>query len=309
AVAVPRSTDLIVTLLAVLETGAGYLPVDVSYPPERLAFLFADARPVCIVTTGADAATLPAGDAPVLLLDTQDTAARLAELPDGPLTDADRLGVLHPDHTAYVIYPPGSPGRPKGVVVPHRNVVTLLAETHDRFGFDEHDVWTMFHSYAFDFSVWELWGALAYGGRLVVVDHHTARSPEAFLDLLRREHVTVLNQTPTAFYQLIEADRAAGEHTLSLRYVVFGGEALDLAQLERWYRRHPDTAPVLVNMYGITETTVHVTLQPLDRQFAATASASIIGDAIPGLTVHVLDRRLHPVPAGVIGEMYVSGGQ
>ncbi|WP_235194106.1 non-ribosomal peptide synthase/polyketide synthase [Rhodococcus aetherivorans] len=309
AVAVPRSTDLIVTLLAVLETGAGYLPVDVSYPPERLAFLFADARPVCIVTTGADAATLPAGDAPVLLLDTQDTAARLAELPDGPLTDADRLGVLHPDHTAYVIYTSGSTGRPKGVVVPHRNVVTLLAETHDRFGFDEHDVWTMFHSYAFDFSVWELWGALAYGGRLVVVDHHTARSPEAFLDLLRREHVTVLNQTPTAFYQLIEADRAAGEHTLSLRYVVFGGEALDLAQLERWYRRHPDTAPVLVNMYGITETTVHVTLQPLDRQFAATASASVIGDAIPGLTVHVLDRRLHPVPAGVIGEMYVSGGQ
>ncbi|WP_416061115.1 non-ribosomal peptide synthase/polyketide synthase [Rhodococcus indonesiensis] len=309
AVAVPRSTDLIVTLLAVLETGAGYLPVDVSYPPERLAFLFDDARPVCIVTTTATTAALPAGDTPMLLLDTPDTAARLADLPDGPLTDADRLGALHPDHTAYVIYTSGSTGRPKGVVVPHRNVVTLLAETQGRFGFDEHDVWTMFHSYAFDFSVWELWGALAYGGRLVVVDHHTARSPEAFLDLLRREHVTVLNQTPTAFYQLIEADRAAGDHALSLRYVVFGGEALDLAQLERWYRRHPDTAPALVNMYGITETTVHVTLQPLDRQFAATASASVIGDAIPGLTVHVLDRRLHPVPPGVIGEMYVSGEQ
>ncbi len=309
AVAVPRSTDLIVTLLAVLETGAGYLPVDVSYPPERLAFLFDDARPVCIVSTTADTAALPAGDTPVLLLDTPDTAARLADLPDGPLTDADRLGALHPDHAAYVIYTSGSTGRPKGVVVPHRNVVTLLAETQGRFGFDEHDVWTMFHSYAFDFSVWELWGALAYGGRLVVVDHHTARSPEAFLDLLRREHVTVLNQTPTAFYQLIEADRVAGDHALSLRYVVFGGEALDLAQLERWYRRHPDTAPALVNMYGITETTVHVTLQPLDRQFAATASASVIGDAIPGLTVHVLDRRLHPVPTGVIGEMYVSGDQ
>ncbi len=189
-----------------------------------------------------------------------------------PITDADRRGVLRDHNAAYVIYTSGSTGRPKGVVVAHAQVVALMANTQDFFGFDDTDVWTMFHSYAFDFSVWELWGPLLYGGRLVVVDFATSRSPAEFRDLLVRERVTVLNQTPSAFHQLVEADRRAGTtDDLALRHIVFGGEALDLGQLGKWYSRHPDTAPVLVNMYGITETTVHVTRLRLTRELAASA--------------------------------------
>ncbi|MFZ2529890.1 MAG: amino acid adenylation domain-containing protein, partial [Rhodococcus sp. (in: high G+C Gram-positive bacteria)] len=309
AVALPRTTHLVAVLLAVLDTGAAYLPIDVSYPPERLAFMFDDARPVCVVTTTEHRDALPDTDLPELLLDDTDTATEIADLPDTAFDDDERHRRRRPDHTAYVIYTSGSTGRPKGVMVPHRTVVALLDATAPRYRFDRHDVWTMFHSYAFDFSVWEMWGALAYGGRLVVVDHDTARSPDAFLELLRREHVTVLNQTPTAFYQLVEADRTAADRGLSLRWVIFGGEALDLTQLERWYRRHPDSAPTLVNMYGITETTVHVTALPLDRTSAATATASVIGDAVPGLRLRILDARLHPVPTGVSGDLYVAGDQ
>ncbi|PZG69456.1 hypothetical protein C1I97_38585, partial [Streptomyces sp. NTH33] len=171
-----------------------------------------------------------------------------------------------PESPAYAIYTSGSTGRPKGVVIPHANVVRLFTRTSHWFGFGADDVWTMFHSYAFDFSVWELWGPLLHGGRLVVVPDETARSPEDFLRLLADEKVTVLNQTPSAFYPLIRAD---AEHPgtgarLALRTVIFGGEALDTGRLADWWTRHPACAPRLVNMYGITETTVHVTHAPLD---------------------------------------------
>ncbi|WP_143665110.1 AMP-binding protein, partial [Streptomyces cacaoi] len=169
---------------------------------------------------------------------------------------------------AYVIYTSGSTGRPKGVVVSHRNVVRLLTGTRGLFGFGPDDVWTLFHSYAFDFSVWELWGALVHGGRLVVVPFETSRDPARFLRLLADEGVTVLNQTPSAFHQLAGADREdpGTGRRLRLRTVVFGGEALEPARLADWYERHPEDAPRLVNMYGITETTVHVTHHALDAR-------------------------------------------
>ncbi|MBW7461381.1 AMP-binding protein, partial [Paenibacillus sepulcri] len=162
---------------------------------------------------------------------------------------------------------------------------------------------------AFDFSVWELWGPLLHGGRLVVVPHAISRSPEEFSRLLVREGVTVLNQTPSAFYQLMQADRENPEigQRLSLRYVIFGGEALELSRLEEWYSRHPEHAPVLVNMYGITETTVHVSYNALDRGVASRRANSLIGRAIPDLDVYVLDDSLQPVPPGVVGEMYIAG--
>ncbi|MFH9657287.1 non-ribosomal peptide synthase/polyketide synthase [Streptomyces sp. NPDC017248] len=301
ALALPRSTDLVVAVLAVLKTGAAYLPVDPHLPPERLRHLLADARPVALVTTGPTAAETAV---PRLLLDDPDVRADLARRPAaGPPRRA------LPDSPAYAIYTSGSTGRPKGVVVPHANVVRLFTRTRQWFGFGPDDVWTLFHSYAFDFSVWELWGPLLHGGRLVVVPEDTARSPEDFLRLLADERVTVLNQTPSAFYPLIRADAELPDvsRRLALRTVVFGGEALDVTRLADWYTRHPDTAPRLVNMYGITETTVHVTHAPLDRAATRAGTASPIGTGIPDLRLYVLDGTLQPVPPGAVGELFVAG--
>ncbi|MEK8072440.1 non-ribosomal peptide synthase/polyketide synthase [Rhodococcoides navarretei] len=310
AVALPRSAELIVALVAVIKAGGGYLPVDPSYPLERVEYMLDDARPTTVLLSGADRVELPSDvesrtGAALLDLDTVD----LSSVSGDPVTDEDRTRPVRPGNVAYVIYTSGSTGRPKGVMVPHRNVVRLLDNTDSVYGFGADDVWTMFHSYAFDFSVWELWGPLLYGGTLVVVDYFTSRSPEAFHQLLVDERVTVLNQTPSAFYQLSEADRtAASGGELSLRYVIFGGEALEQRRLTGWFERHGDSAPRLVNMYGITETTVHVSYQALAAASVGT-SASVVGKPIAGLRVYVLDTRLHPVPVGVPGEMYVAGGQ
>ncbi|RJL19462.1 non-ribosomal peptide synthetase, partial [Bailinhaonella thermotolerans] len=291
ALALPRSADLVVAVLAVLKAGAAYLPIDPDYPADRVAYMIDDAKPVLTVTP-----------------ETLDEAA-LGAYTGQNLTAADRLVPLSPDHPAYVIYTSGSTGRPKGVVVPHRNVVRLLRSTEPWFAFGPGDTWTLFHSYAFDFSVWELWGALLYGGRLVVVPFGVSRSPGEFLELLVRERVTVLNQTPSAFYGLVGADRedpGLGAR-LGLRFVIFGGEALEPARLGDWYSRHADDAPVLVNMYGITETTVHVSYVALDEVTAASGRGSLIGAGIPDLRVYVLDEALCPVPPGVVGELYVAG--
>ncbi|WP_280313945.1 non-ribosomal peptide synthetase [Nocardia wallacei] len=306
AVLLPRSQDLVIAILAVLAAGGAYVPVDPAYPAERIAYTLADAAPVCVLTTsGIGYEATPAirrFDLDRIEIPTDAT----------PLTDAERRSPLRATHPAYVIYTSGSTGRPKGVVVTHRNVVELLGNAQAHFGFDHTDVWTLFHSAAFDFSVWELWGPLAHGGTLVVVDYFTSRTPDRFRELVRRERVTVLNQTPSAFYQFIEADRAAaasGAGELVLRHVVFGGEALQIPQLARWYDHHGDTAPRLVNMYGITETTVHVSFQALDAALVRGDATGVIGRGLPGLAVRVLDRRLRPAPIGAAGDLYVAGAQ
>ncbi|UYB44836.1 amino acid adenylation domain-containing protein [Streptomyces sp. Je 1-4] len=309
ALALPRTADLVVALLAVVKSGAAYVPVDPSYPVDRTSYMLADAGPELLVSTAEAAAGLPESRPRTLLLDDPGTVRALAEYDTGDLSDEDRGGPLSPTNAAYVIYTSGSTGRPKGVVVPHRNVARLFAATEEWFGFGPDDVWTLFHSYAFDFSVWELWGPLLYGGRLVVVPYAVSRSPEDFLRLLATERVTVLNQTPSAFYQLMQADAEHPElgRQLALRRVVFGGEALDLGRMAEWYRRHGDTAPVLVNMYGITETTVHVSYLPLDERAVAGQTRSLIGRGIPDLRVYVLGDRLELLPPNVPGEMYVAG--
>ncbi|MGF1425452.1 amino acid adenylation domain-containing protein [Kitasatospora sp. LaBMicrA B282] len=304
AVRMVRSADLVVALLAVLKAGGAYLPIDPDYPAERIAYMLADARPLLTVTDRADAA------GPSLVLTDPATLAHLAELPGTDLAAADRRGELLPEHPAYVIYTSGSTGRPKGVLIPHTNVGRLMAATDHWFSFGTEDVWTWFHSFAFDFSVWELWGALLHGGRLVVVPSDVSRSPADFLALLVHERVTVLNQTPSAFYQLIQADAQHPElgADLALRTVVFGGEALDLPRLRSWYARHRDDAPLLVNMYGITETTVHVSYAALNADLVGSgATGSVIGRAIPDLRSYVLDGGLRLCPPGTAGELYVAG--
>ncbi|HZI32791.1 MAG TPA: amino acid adenylation domain-containing protein, partial [Candidatus Binatia bacterium] len=223
-----------------------------------------------------------------------------------PVASEHQTAESGPDNLAYVIYTSGSTGRPKGVMVTHRNVTRLFAATQPWYQFNERDVWTLFHSCAFDFSVWEMWGALLYGGRLVIVPYLTSRSPETFLELLARERVTVLNQTPSAFRQLIQAEQSSGRPLeLALRLVIFGGEALELHRLKPWFDRHGDRQPRLVNMYGITETTVHVTYRPLDA--SDLNSGSVIGAPIPDLEIYILDEQRQPVPVGVPGEIYVGG--
>jgi len=296
----PRSIDLVVGLLGILKAGGAYVPLDTAHPRERLAFMVNDARLPVLLTLESISEELPGSTARVVCLirDRELIAGESAENP---------VPVVAPDHLAYVIYTSGSTGLPKGVAVTHHNVVRLFKATHSLFGFDEHDVWSLFHSVAFDFSVWELWGALFHGGRVVVVPYWVSRSPDVFYELLWREGVTVLNQTPSAFRQLLQVDDDAGSRRdLALRHVIFGGEALELRSLRPWFDRHGDQTPRMVNMYGITETTVHVTYRPVSEADLV-APGSLIGRPLSDLRLYLLDRHRQPVPVGVVGELYVGG--
>ncbi|WP_432006444.1 daptomycin non-ribosomal peptide synthetase DptA [Streptomyces parvus] len=299
-VALPRGLDLIVALLAVTKTGAAYVPLDPEYPTDRLAYMVTDATPTAVVTSTDVHIPLIA---PRIELDDEAIRTELAAAPD----TAPCVG-SGPAHPAYVIYTSGSTGRPKGVVISHANVVRLFTACSDSFDFGPDHVWTLFHSYAFDFSVWEIWGALLHGGRLVVVPFEVTRSPAEFLALLAEQQVTLLSQTPSAFHQLTEAARQEPARCagLALRHVVFGGEALDPSRLRDWFDLPLGSRPTLVNMYGITETTVHVTVLPLEDR-ATSLSGSPIGRPLADLQVYVLDERLRPVPPGTVGEMYVAG--
>lgn len=309
-IALPRSLEMITAILAVLKAGAAYLPIDPDYPSDRIQFMIRDAKPACVLTNKEILSTLPNIENTIsIVLDEQRTREEMEQLSVKNPVDKERIQPLSPYHPAYVIYTSGSTGVPKGVIIPHQNVVRLFAATNHWFQFDSDDVWTMFHSYAFDFSVWEIWGPLLHGGRLVVVPHTISRSPKEFLQLLIEEKVTVLNQTPSAFYLLMQADRENSGlgQMLSLRYIIYGGEALEMGRLEDWYSRHSDRQPVLVNMYGITETTVHVSYLELNKDLISAKGNSLVGRGIPDLQVYVLDDNLEPVPPGVIGELYIAG--
>ncbi|WP_069743850.1 amino acid adenylation domain-containing protein [Streptomyces sp. EN23] len=274
----PRSTDLVAAMLAVLKADAVHVPLDPEHPTDRRK---RTARDAGVRLTVEDPATLTGH-------------------PPRPAAPRGK-----PGSPAYVIHTSGSTGRPKGVLVPHANVTALVDAVREDFGLSPEDTWTCFHSAAFDFSVWEIWGALLTGGRLVVVDHWTTRSPEDFHALLVRERVSVLSQTPSSFTQLAAADRAAPDPA-GIRLVVLGGEPLDTRPLLDWFDRHPEDRCRLVNMYGITETTVHVTAATVTRREALAGSRSV-GRPLPGWSVRVLDAHGRPVPTGAPGEIVVGG--
>ncbi|MFD7501290.1 amino acid adenylation domain-containing protein [Streptomyces sp. NPDC059850] len=305
AVAVPRSVEQVVALVAIVSAGGAYVPLDLAYPDERLEYILADAAPQVVLVEREQR------DRFTRLLDRAGVRARVLVREDERPPATTEPGPEAAWHDpAYVIYTSGSTGRPKGVVVPHSSVVTLLANTRPDMDFGPDDVWVQFHSFSFDFAVWELWGALAHGGELLVPEYGLTRSPVDFHRLVRERGVTVLNQTPSAFYQFIEADRHAGEPLPALRRIIFGGEALDLGRLRGWVERHGTGSPELVNMYGITETTVHVTHRVLtDEDFGPGHDVSPIGGPIPGLVTYLLDDRLRPVPPGREGAIYVAGDQ
>lgn len=296
AVLLPRSFEAVVAILAVLKSGAAYVPIDPMHPDTRVRLVVDDAHPVAVVTTAVLAERVAACGLETIDIDDAPVATSSAALLEGPSSD----------DVAYLIYTSGTTGTPKGVAVTHSNVTRLLdtlAVELDLAG----QVWTQCHSLAFDYSVWEIWGPLLYGSRLVVVPELVTRTPRELLALLVDEQVTVLSQTPSAFYGLQSADAAQPDlgRKLALRTVVFGGEALEPQRLGTWMENHP-TSPRLINMYGITETTVHASLREL---VAADVEGRVspIGVPLAHLGLFVLDARLRPVPVGVVGELYVAG--
>jgi iturin family lipopeptide synthetase A len=293
------SPEMIFAVLAVLKTGSAYVPIDPDYPAERLRYMLHDSRAHTVLTDQKNRLSETVGGYSHLVVEeSPEPADAIRE--ERCTTDGD----WGPSNLAYVIYTSGTTGKPKGVLIEHRHVVRLLFNDRFQFDFDERDVWTLFHSYCFDFSVWEMYGALLYGGKLVVISRELARDTAAFLQLLKTQTVTVLNQTPSAFTNLMAVESAAKERGLYLRYVIFGGEALNPERLKGFKERYPEIR--LINMYGITETTVHVTFKELEVRDMET-TVSTIGTPIPTLTVYALDAYFKPVPPGTAGELFVGG--
>ncbi|WP_157243976.1 non-ribosomal peptide synthetase, partial [Paenibacillus elgii] len=291
---VERSLDMIVGILGILKAGGAYVPIDPEYPQERIQYMLADSGIGLLLTQNH-------------LMDQVDFAGKLVDLNSDASyhEDASNLGItVESNHLAYVIYTSGTTGKPKGTLIEHKNVVRLLFNDRNLFDFGASDTWTLFHSFCFDFSVWEMYGALLYGGKLVIVPPLTAKSPEQFLQLLKAQQVTILNQTPTYFYQLQQEELSHAGAELKLRNIIFGGEALSPALLKDWRAKYPHIK--LINMYGITETTVHVTYKEITETEIALGKSNI-GTTIPTLRAYILDEQRRIQPIGIAGEMYVAG--
>ena len=277
---VERAIEMIIGIFGILKAGGAYLPIDPNYPRERIDFMLNDSGAYILLTA-----------------DLIFKASQLAQ-------HSRPTQIAQSHHLAYVIYTSGTTGKPKGSLIEHRNVVRLMINDDCLFDFGGEDIWTMFHSYCFDFSVWEMYGALLYGGKLLIIPVMTAKDPGLFHDVLIHEKVTILNQTPVAFYNLAQIESACPGRQLKVRYVIFGGEALKPAKLKQWKEKYPETK--LINMFGITETTVHVTFKELEEKDIQN-NISIIGKPIPTLGTYVMDRNQKLVPLGVSGELCVGG--
>ena len=291
-----KRLEMIIGILAIIKSGCCYLPINMQYPQDRVDFMLSDSN-AKLLLGAEDSLTDMEINLPKIDINLSNDSIYSYE--------TTNLGLkISPEDLIYIIYTSGSTGKPKGAMLCHRNVVRLFKNDKFLFDFNENDAWTMFHSVAFDFSVWEMYGALLFGGKLVLVSDEVAQDPELFLNLMRKEHVTVLNQTPTYFYKLLKVELEKEDADLSVRYIVFGGEALKPNLIKGWYLKYPETK--LINMYGITETTVHVTFKELS-ELDLESSSSNIGVPIPTLHVIVVDKNLKLLPFGTMGEMCVLG--
>ncbi|SHJ71295.1 hybrid non-ribosomal peptide synthetase/type I polyketide synthase, partial [Aquimarina spongiae] len=288
-----RSHETVISMLAILKAGGAYLPIDIDYPKERIDYMLEDSQ-TSIVVTNQESYEV-ADKIKVVLFG---EALQKSE-------NTEPLATLHqPNDLCYVIYTSGTTGNPKGVMIEHKNIVRLFFNEEPLFDFNENDVWTMFHNHCFDFSVWEMYGALLFGGKLIVVPKMVSKDPEAYWNVISNKGVTIVNQTPSAFNNLIEADANSNTTISGVRYVIFGGEALKPGKLKTWYQKYPNTK--LINMFGITETTVHVTFKEIGLEEIENGISNI-GVPIPTLSVYILDKNLQMVPQGVTGELFVGG--
>jgi amino acid adenylation domain-containing protein len=294
-----RRAEWVVGIVGILKAGAAYVPIDPGYPEDRVRFMIGDCGATTVVTEQSLRRHVPSSV----------EAVDLDRLLEARASDDDHTRVdvaSDPSDLAYVIYTSGSTGTPKGTLIEHGHVSRLLSATEHIFDFNSSDVWTLFHSPAFDFSVWEIWGALAYGGQVVVIGS-SARTPEQYYEALRRHGVTVVNQTPQALRGLARTILERGHVGLRIRVAVSGGERLSPGVVRSWSQAWEGDPPRLVNMYGITETTVHVTFHTVSESDGDEAAPSVIGRPLPDLRVYVLDPSGEPVPAGEVGEMFVGG--
>lgn len=294
-------------LLGILKAGGAYVPMDPEYPDERIRHILSESRTKLLLTRTAGKARLEQL-CKEAALDCTIVDADL--LPEENVSEMQLNGTpADPDTTAYIIFTSGSTGKPKGCPISHRNLVRLFINDRSHFDFGPDDVWIMAHSYCFDFSVWEMYGALLFGGKLIIPDRNQVRDISAFVRLVSENGVTVLNQTPGAFYKFVDTVLAGTRKIpLSLRYIIFGGDKLDPSKLQKWIRSYPAREVRLINMYGITETTIHVTYHRLTgEEIIGCDGSSNIGIPLPETRVYILDQDQQLVPAGVYGEIYVSG--
>lgn len=295
AIVMDKSIDMIAAMLAILKCGGAYLPIDPMYPEDRIKFMIEDSHAKASIISNSTKLSRECLFNKVINVD---------ELKLNPLSVSSIKSRSKPSSLAYVIYTSGTTGTPKGVMVEHRNIVSLITTSNLSFNFTQTDVWTMFHSHCFDFSVWEIYGALLFGAKLIIIPKEVSVNPTRFLELLEEKKVTVLNQTPTAFYNLMEEDLKTKKKCLCLKYIIFGGEALTTTKVKAWKDRYDQIK--FINMYGITETTVHVTFKEIlddDIQLGI----SNIGKPIPTAQVYLLDEKLNIVPIGIVGELYIGG--